>query len=56
MELIHELRQKAHQFRQLASIPTTGGREADRVLVALAERLEHEAQDREQGLVLEDPI
>lgn len=38
-----ELRLRAKVYRQLASIPTAGGHEVDRVLLAIADDLEHEA-------------
>ena len=38
-----ELREKAILFRRIASIKTSGGSSADRVLLYLAERLEDEA-------------
>ena len=37
------LRKTAELCRQLAGIPTSGGHRADRVLLALAEKLEREA-------------
>ena len=37
------LRKKATLFRRIASITTSGGSIADRILLHLAERLEHEA-------------
>ena len=43
-----ELRTKARLCRLAASVPTTGGTRADRVLIALAERLEREAIVLEQ--------
>jgi len=38
-----ELRKKAILFRRIAGITTSGGSSADRVLLHLAERLDHEA-------------
>jgi hypothetical protein len=38
-----EFRRKSTLFRRIASIATSGGHSADRVLIHLAERLEHEA-------------
>jgi len=38
-----ELRQKSALFRRIASIVTSGGHSADRVLIHLADRLDHEA-------------
>jgi len=40
----HELRQKAELCRRLASTPTEGGKMVDNILIALAERLEREAE------------
>jgi hypothetical protein len=37
------LRQKAKFFRRVASVPTSGGHGTNRTLVALAEKLDHEA-------------
>ena len=48
--LVRELRRKAALCRRAARIPTSGAGSADRVLVALAEKLEHEALQREQQL------
>ena len=39
-----ELRRKAALYRRVASAPTQGGTTADWVLIALAERLEREAE------------
>jgi len=39
-----ELRLKAALYRRVASIPTQGGRMADRALITLAKRLEREAE------------
>ena len=38
-----ELRKKAALFRRIASIPTSGGSPAERVLLLLADRLDDEA-------------
>jgi hypothetical protein len=43
-----ELRRKAALCRRAASVPTTGSTNADRILLELAEQLEHEAELREQ--------
>ena len=40
---VTELRSKAAEMRRLASVPTSGGHCADRVLIEIAERLEYEA-------------
>jgi hypothetical protein len=37
------LRNKAELYRRLASVPTNGGHDEDRVLLAMAYELEHEA-------------
>jgi hypothetical protein len=37
------LRQKAKLLRRIASVPTWGGHHADRELLALADKLDHEA-------------
>jgi hypothetical protein len=47
---VRELRRKAALCRRAAGIPTDGAANADRVLLALAERLEHDALLREQQL------
>ena len=47
-----ELRKKAALFRRIARIPTSGGSPVDRVLLHLADRLDHEAGARER---LSDP-
>jgi hypothetical protein len=39
-----ELRQKSALYRRLASVPTTGGSTADRLLIKLAEQCEREAE------------
>ena len=48
--LVRELRRKATLCRRAANTPTAGAGSADRLLVALAEKLEHEALQREQQL------
>lgn len=45
-----ELRRKAELCRRAASVPTTGGHYEDRVLLAVAEELEHEAEALERHL------
>jgi hypothetical protein len=40
-----ELRRKAAQLRRAASIRTVSGQAADRQMIALAIRLEHQADD-----------
>src|SRR5215469_7789461 len=45
-----ELRRKAALCRRVARIPTSGSGTADRILMTLAEQLEHEAALREQQL------
>jgi hypothetical protein len=47
---LRELRKKAALCRRAASIPTSGSSNADRILVALAERLERDADLRERQL------
>jgi len=47
---VRELRRKAALCRRAASIPTSGSSNADRILVALAEQLEHDAALRERQL------
>jgi hypothetical protein len=37
------LRKRASEYRRVVSVRTSGGARADRVLVAIAERLEYEA-------------
>jgi hypothetical protein len=48
--LVRELRRKAALCRRAASIPTSGSGSADRILLTLAEQLEHDAEFRERGL------
>jgi hypothetical protein len=43
-------RKQAKTYRQIARIPTTGGCEADQVLLALAHKLDHEAEALEKTL------
>jgi hypothetical protein len=43
MKRTDELRKKAALCRQTASVPTNGSTSANRVLIKLAEALEHEA-------------
>lgn len=45
-----ELRQKAALCRRAASVPTIGGHCEDRVLLAVAEQLEQEAEALERRL------
>ena len=47
---LRELRKKAALCRRVASIPTSGSSNADRILMALAEQLEHDAALRERQL------
>ena len=44
-----ELRRGAALCRRMASIPTAGGHRADRILVQLAQKLEHAAREAEQA-------
>src|SRR5215831_6772672 len=55
---VRELRRKAALCRRAASIPTSGSRNADRILLGLAERLEHAAARKEQNLKedAQDPL
>jgi hypothetical protein len=50
-----ELRRKAELYRRLASIPTTGGHDEDRVLLAVADDLERKAEALEQRLTTGRP-
>jgi hypothetical protein len=50
MVRVQELRRKAALCRRAAIVPTSGSGEADRILLALAEQLEHEAAIRERQL------
>jgi hypothetical protein len=47
---VQELRRKAALCRRVASIPTSGSGNADRILLGLAEQLERDAALREQEL------
>jgi hypothetical protein len=48
--LVRELRRKAALCRRSANVPTSGSGNADRILMALAEQLEHDAALRERQL------
>jgi hypothetical protein len=50
-----ELREKASLYRRLASIPTDGGRDEDRLLLTVAEQLEHEAAELDDRLPRQKP-
>jgi hypothetical protein len=50
-----ELREKASLYRRLASIPTEGGHDEDRLLLAVAEQLEREAAELDHRLRQQDP-
>jgi hypothetical protein len=43
-----KLRAKADLFRRAAAHPTEGGKKTDRILLAMAERLEREAAEARQ--------
>jgi hypothetical protein len=45
--MLQKLRQKAQLYRRLASIPTTGGHDVDRVLREVADDLERKAAELE---------
>jgi hypothetical protein len=47
MHEVIELRRMANLYRRVAKIPTSGGHRADRILLALAERLDRDAEGRE---------
>jgi len=47
---VRELRRKAALCRRAAGIPTSGSSNADRILLALAEQLEHDALLQERQL------
>jgi len=47
---VRELRRKAALCRRVARIPTSGAGNADRILIGLAEKLEHDALLRERQL------
>ena len=44
MTLVKELREKAALCRRAARVPTNGGRAVDRILIELAEQLDHQAE------------
>jgi hypothetical protein len=44
-----ELRQKADLCRRVASVPTKGGHHEDRILLAVADELEREAEALDGG-------
>jgi hypothetical protein len=48
VDQIQELRRKAALCRRAASIPTSGSGGTDRILLVLAEQLEHEAVELER--------
>jgi hypothetical protein len=50
-----ELREKASLYRRLASIPTEGGHDEDRLLLAVADQLEREAAELDHRLCQQDP-
>jgi hypothetical protein len=52
---VRELRRKAALCRRAAGIPTAGAGNADRILMALAEQLEHDALLRERELQVVSP-
>jgi hypothetical protein len=45
MSKAQHLKKTADLYRRLAAIPTSGGHRADSVLLALADKLDHEARD-----------
>jgi len=47
---VRELRRKAALCRRVARIPTSGAGNADRILIGLAEKLEHDALLRERQM------
>lgn len=51
-----ELRRKAAQLRRAASIRTESGQAADRQMVALAIRLERQADDVDRKVVIFDKL
>ncbi|MDB5410298.1 MAG: hypothetical protein JWL84_5210 [Rhodospirillales bacterium] len=55
MKRTDELRKKAALCRQTASVPTNGSTSADRVLIRLAETLEHEAATIERLFTRDRP-
>ena len=50
----NELRQKASLYRHMASIPTTGGRNEDRLLLDVAGQLEREAEELDRLALQKD--
>lgn len=50
-----ELNRKADLCRRAARVPTSGGHHADRLLLALAERLEREAKTTETPAQAKSP-
>ena len=50
-----ELRQKASLYRRMASVPTEGGHQEDRVLLAVAEEFEREAAELDDRLRQQEP-
>jgi hypothetical protein len=51
-----ELRQAASLYRRMASVPTDGGRDEDRLLLAVATRLEREAEELDRLASHKDPV
>jgi len=49
-----DLRRTADQYRRLASVPTTGGRRADQLLLVLAEELDRKAETLERANARKD--
>jgi hypothetical protein len=49
MSKASHLREQAHLCRRIARIPTAGGHHEDRVLLAIADDLEHEAAALEES-------
>ena len=54
MDLPTELRRKAERCRRLAKIATSGGHNADRELLTLADELDRQAADLEQLVEFEE--
>jgi hypothetical protein len=50
-----DLRHRAFLYRRMANVPTFGGRHEDRLLLALAQRLEHEAAILEEPTSVDNP-
>jgi hypothetical protein len=50
-----ELREKASLYRRLANIPTEGGHDEDRLLLAVAAQLEREAAELDDRLRQQKP-